>query len=97
MILETLHLLNGLIDKDRVALMKGYEDRLVTACNQRKVTPNGIVECIVAAEQFDLTNLLSSAIKAARYYQSTVQSSARFHEMSDKSKFRIYDSQGYHF
>lgn len=97
MILETLHLLNGLIDKDRVALMKEYEDRLVIACNQRKVTPNSIVECIVAAEQFDLTNLLSSAIKAARYHQSAVQSSARFHEMSHKNKFRIYDSQGYYF
>lgn len=96
MVLETLHLLNGLIDRDRVALMKEYEDRLVKACSQGKVTPNSIVEFIVAAEQFDLKNLLSSAIKAARSYQRVIQSSARFNEMTDKSKFKIYDPHGFY-
>lgn len=94
MVLETLHLLSGLMEKDRVAMLKEYENRLVIACNQRKVTPNSIVECIVAAEQFDLKNLLSTAIKAARSHPSAVQSSGRFHEISDKSKFKIYDTQG---
>lgn len=94
MVLETLHLVNGLMEKDRVAMLKEYENRLIIACNQRKVTPNSIVEFIVAAEQFDLKNLLSSAIRAARSHQSAVQSSERFHEMSDKSKFKIYDTQG---
>lgn len=94
MVLETLHLLSGLMEKDRVAMLREYENRLVIACNQRKVTPNSIVECIVAAEQFDLKNLLSTAIKAARSHPSAVQSSGRFHEISDKSKFKIYDTQG---
>lgn len=33
MVFETLQILSGLIDKDRVALMKEYEDRLIKACN----------------------------------------------------------------
>lgn len=33
MIFEILYLFNGLIDKDRVVLMKGYEDRFVIVCN----------------------------------------------------------------
>lgn len=97
MVLETLHLLNGLMEKDKVAMLKEYENKLVIACNQHKVTPNSIVEFIVATEQFDLTNLLSSAIRAARSHQNTVQFSARFHEMSDKSKFKIYDTNGLHY
>lgn len=92
MVLETLHLLNGLIDKDRVALMKEYEDRLVNACSQGKVTSNSIVEYIIAAEQFDLKKLLSSAIEAARSDRNSLRNSARFNEISDKSKFQIYDT-----
>lgn len=72
MVLETLHLLNGLMEKDKVAMLKEYENKLVIACNQHKVTPNSIVEFIVAAEQFDLTNLLWSAIRAARSHQNTI-------------------------
>lgn len=50
MVLETLQILSGLIDKDRVALMKEYEDRLVKACNY-SLGKDKLVEFIVAAEK----------------------------------------------
>lgn len=92
MVFETLQILSGLIDKDRVALMKKYEDRLIKACNLSTPTDT-IVEFIVAAEQFNLKNLLSTAIRTARNCNRTIQRSARYNEISDKSKLEIYEQQ----
>lgn len=92
MVFETLQILSGLIDKDRVALMKEYEDRLIKAYNLSTPT-NTIVEFIVAAEQFNLKNLLSTAIRTARNWNRTIQKSARYNEISDKSKLEIYEQQ----
>lgn len=94
MVLETLRILSGMIDKERTALMKEYEDRLVMACNHRSLSIDTIVELIVAAEKFNLKNLLSTAISIARSYNRiTIRQSIRYNEMSDKSKLAIYEKQ----
>lgn len=90
MVLETLHILSGLTEKDRIALMKEYEDRLVKDCTYGKGTDT-IVEYEIAAEKFNLKNLLSKAIEIARkYHDSTIQQSERYYEISDKSKREIH-------
>lgn len=91
MVLETLQILSGLIDKDRVALMKEYEDRLVKACNY-SLGKDKIVEFKVPAEKFNLKNLLSNAIGVARQcHRYDIQDSERYHDISDESKLRIYE------
>lgn len=90
MVFETLHILSGLIEKDRIALMKEYEDRLVKDCTYHKGLDT-IVEYVIAAEKFNLKNLLSKAIECARYYYgTTIHKSKRYFEISDKSKREIY-------
>lgn len=90
MVFETLHILSGLIEKDRIALMKEYEDRLIRNCNYGMGTAT-IVEYVIAAEKFNLKNLLSEAIEIAReYYDGTIQQSERYYEISDKSKREIH-------
>lgn len=90
MVLETLHILSGLTEKDRIALMKEYEDRLVKDCTYGKGTDT-IVEYVIAAEKFNLKNLLSEAIEITQeYYDGTIQQSERYYEISDKSKREIH-------
>lgn len=62
MVFETLHILSGLIEKDRIALLKEYEDILVKDCTYHRGTDT-IVEYVIAAEKFNLKNLLSKAIE----------------------------------
>lgn len=90
MVFETLHILSGLIEKDRIALMKEYEDRLVKDCTYYR-GEDTIVEYVIAAEKFNLKNLLSKAIECARNcYEETMQQSERYYEISDKSKREIH-------
>lgn len=90
MVFETLHILSGLIEKDIIALMKEYEDRLVKDCTYYR-GEDTIVEYVIAAEKFNLKNLLSKAIECARNcYEETIQQSERYYEISDKSKREIH-------
>lgn len=90
MVFETLHILSGLIEKDRIALMKEYEDRLIRNCNYGMDTDT-IVEYVIAAEKFNLKNLLSKAIEITQeYYDGTIQQSERYYEISDKSKRKMH-------
>lgn len=90
MVFETLHILSGLIEKDRIALMKEYEDRLVKECTYRR-GKDTFVEYIIAAEKFNLKNLLSKAIESARnFYGETIQQSERYYEISDKSRREMH-------
>lgn len=91
MVLETLHILSGLVDKERTALMKEYEERLVNVCNYRLLDTDTVVELMIASEKFNLKNLLSTAIFVARNgHRHAIQESARYYEISDESKLRIY-------
>lgn len=93
MVFETLDILSGLIEKDRIALMKEYEDRLVKDCNYQRDTDT-IVEYVIAAEKFNLKNLLSKAIESAkRYHGKTIQQNKRYYEISDKSKREIHKQE----
>lgn len=49
MVFEILQIFSGLIDKDRVVLMKEYEDRFIKVCNFSMFI-NIIVEFIVVVE-----------------------------------------------
>lgn len=70
--------------------MKEYEDRLVNDCILEGDTDT-IVEYVIAAEKFNLKNLLSKAIESAkRYHRKTIQQSKRYYEISDKSKREIH-------
>lgn len=90
MVFETLHILSGLIEKDRIALMKEYEDRLVKDCTYHR-GKDTFVEYIIAAEKFNLKNLLSKAIESARnFYGETIQQSERYYEISDKSRREMH-------
>lgn len=99
MVFETLHILSGLIEKDRIALLKEYEDRLVKDCTYHRGTDT-IVEYVIAAEKFNLKNLLSKAIESARYmycapFGNRIEESERYFEISDKSKHEIHKQQKY--
>lgn len=90
MVFETLHILSGLIEKDRIPLMNVYEDRLVQDCAYHRGTDT-TVEYVIAAEKFNLKNLLSKAVECARnYYGATIHKSKRYFEISDKSKREIH-------
>lgn len=53
--------------------MKEYEDKLVKDCNYEEDTDT-IVEYVIAAEKFNLKNLLSKAIESAKWYhRKTIQ------------------------
>lgn len=97
MVFETLHILSGLIEKDRIALLKEYEDRLVKDCTYHRGTDT-IVEYVIAAEKFNLKNLLSKAIESARHSApcgNRIEESERYFEISDKSKHEIHKQQKY--
>lgn len=97
MVFETLHILSGLIEKDRIALLKEYEDILVKDCTYHRGTDT-IVEYVIAAEKFNLKNLLSKAIESARYCApcgNRIEESERYFELSDKSKHEIHKQQKY--
>lgn len=90
MVFETLNILSGLVEKDRIALMKEYEDRLVKDCTYYRDT-DIIVEYVIAAEKFNLKNLLSKAIESARRCnKEPIQQGERYYEISDKSKREIH-------
>lgn len=70
--------------------MKEYEDKLVKDCNYEEDTDT-IVEYVIAAEKFNLKNLLSKAIESAKWYhRKKLQQSKRYYEISDKSKREIH-------
>lgn len=90
MVLETLNILSGLNDKERTELMKTYEGSFVNACKSRSLAPDTVVELIVAAEKFNLQNLLSHAIRKARDISKyLIRESSLYNKMSNKSKLEI--------
>lgn len=85
-VLETLDLH---FDEDtcRQGFMKTYENQLVMACKEKKITRSNLVEFIIAGEKYNLKTLLSVAIDLAS--QCDITNCTGFSNISNDAKVKI--------
>lgn len=87
-VLETLDLNLGMHNEDRRGFMKKYEDQLVKACQQRKITMSNLLEFIIAGEQYNLQNLLLEAIALSAQCKESIYE-LRYKDVSNDTKVKM--------
>lgn len=92
MVFEILYILSGFIEKDRIVLLKEYEDRFVKDCIYYRGI-DIIVEYVIVVEKFNFKNLFLKVIESVRYCVfcgNWIEESEWYFEILDKSKYEIY-------
>lgn len=74
-------------DTCRQGFMKTYENQLVMACKEKKITRSNLVEFIIAGEKYNLKTLLSVAIDLAS--QCDITNCTGFSNISNDAKVKI--------
>lgn len=89
-VLETLDLH---FDEDtcREGFMKKYEDQLIMACKEKKITRNNLVDFIIAGEKYNLKTLLSVAIDLASYCD--IYNCTGFNNISNETNVKIFSAR----
>lgn len=72
--------------------MKKYEDQLVKACKERKITMNNLLEFIIAGERYNLPNLLSAGIELSARCKVSIYES-RYKDVSIDTKFKMLSAR----
>lgn len=71
--------------------MKKYENQLVMACKEKKITRSNLVEFIIAGEKYNLETLLSVAIDLAS--QCDITYCTGFSNISNETNVKILSAR----